>query len=315
MGQIVMERAAAHQGEVKGTLDLAKLSQVLPATLRVREGMQIEEGAVNVDLTSGLENGNWACSGRVETTRLLATEQGRQIAWDHPLAVTVAGHDTPQGPVIEQLNGESDFLKFEGSGTPDFFGLTANFELARLAEELGQFVDLGELRIAGDGWSRLTWKRGRRFVRGGRRIAGDEFRARPAGQAGLERCQAGGHGGGQGAARRQGHLARVETASVQVASATDEFTAMLVSPVEHVRPQAKWPIEAHLRGELARWMARIEPWTLPARLGHLRPGRRGVTVHYSTEAIEIGKVPGRFLDIARLGTGAFHRRTQAALNR
>ncbi len=145
--------------QIQGSLDLAKLSRVLPATLRVREGMQIEEGAVNVALASGPQNGQWSCSGRVETTRLVATDQGRQVSWDHPLLVTVAAHDTPQGPVIEQLNGQSDFLKFEGSGTPEFFGLTANFELARLAEELGQFLDLGELQLAGDGWSRLTWKR------------------------------------------------------------------------------------------------------------------------------------------------------------
>ena len=163
---------------------------MLPATLRVRNGMQIEEGAVHVDVQSGPQNGQWACTGRLETTRLMATEQGRQISWDHPLLVTVAAHDTPQGPVIEQLNGQSDFLKFEGSGTPEFFGLTANFELARLAEELGQFLDLGELKLAGDGWSRLTWKlRFGRFVRSRRRVASHEFRACAAGPPGVDRCQ------------------------------------------------------------------------------------------------------------------------------
>ena len=96
-------------GEIKGTLDFAKLSRVLPATLRVREGMQIEEGAVNVDFISGLENNNWACSGHLETTRLVAREQGRQVAGEHPLLVTVSGRDTPQGPVIEKLSGESGF--------------------------------------------------------------------------------------------------------------------------------------------------------------------------------------------------------------
>ena len=206
---------ARTQGEVSGTIDLARLSRSLPATLHVRNQLQVEEGSINLNLRSGLVDGRWECAGHLETTRILAVDGGRQIAWEHPLSVSIAGHDTEQGPVIEQLNGQSDFLKFEGSGTPEFFGLQANFELARLTDELGQFLDLGELHVAGDGFGRLTWKlRCRRFLPGRRRVASHELCARPPRQTGLERSSSGrdgGHqrpaGGSRDAACRDGHAA------------------------------------------------------------------------------------------------------------
>ncbi|HEY4309833.1 MAG TPA: hypothetical protein VGN12_10315 [Pirellulales bacterium] len=278
------------ESQVQGALDLAKLSRVLPATLRVREGMQIDEGAVHVDLRSGPQNGQWGLTGRIETTRLLATEQGRQVSWDHPLLVTVAAHDTPQGPVIEQLNGQSDFLKFEGSGTPEFFGLTANFELGRLAEELGQFLDLGELKLAGDGWSRMTWKRATddSFEADVELQATNFVLARPNRPAWTDAKL------GVTAAMR-GHLTgkeitQVDTARVEVVSATDDFNASLVSPVSNTGPKTDWPVEAHLRGELARWLARVEPWFAPPPGWDISGQIDGVsTVHVSEETVTIEK--------------------------
>jgi len=277
-------------GRVQGSLDLAKLSKVLPATLRVRPGMQIDEGAIHVDLQSGPQNGQWACSGRVDTTRLVATDQGRQISWDHPLTVIVAGHDTPDGPVIEQLNGQSDFLTFEGSGTPDYFGLTANFELARLAEELGQFLDLGELRLAGDGFSRVTWKRNDddSFAGDAELQATNFVLARPGKPAWTDpKLSVTASAKGQLSGRE---IARVETAVLQVAAATDEFSATLLAPVERPGPNTPWPLEARLRGELQRWIARVEPWVAPPTGWDIAGQTDAVAmVNYTPEDIEIAK--------------------------
>ncbi len=292
--------------QVQGTLDLARLSRVLPATLRVRNGMQIEEGAVHVDVQSGPQNGQWACTGRLETTRLMATEQGRQISWDHPLLVTVAAHDTPQGPVIEQLNGQSDFLKFEGSGTPEFFGLTANFELARLAEELGQFLDLGELKLAGDGWSRLTWKCASddSFEADAELQATNFVLARPGRPAWTDAKLS-------VTAATRGHLTgknitNVDTARLEVSSATDEFTASLVAPVNNPGPTTPWPVEARLRGELARWLARVEPWTTQPPGWDISGQVDGIsTVSYSSEAITIDKCQADFAQLHVWGPTLF----------
>ena len=294
------------QGEIKGTLDLAKLSRILPATLRVHEGMQIEEGAVNLDLTSGIANGRWECSGRLESTRLMAVEQGRQIAWDHPLLVTVAGHDTPQGPVIEQIKGESDFLKFEGSGTPDFFGLTANFELSRLVDELGQFLDFGELRLGGDGWSRLTWKRGAddSFEADAELQATNFMLVRPGKPAWSDpRLTVTASMKGQLEGR---DIQRVESATMQMASATDEFTAALASPVLNTGSATVWPVETHLRGELQRWLARVEPWFLTP-VGWDISGEADIvsTVRYGSDGIHLDTCQADFAKLHAWGPGLF----------
>jgi translocation and assembly module TamB len=292
--------------QMQGSLDLARLSQVLPATLRVREGMQIEEGAVNVALASGPQNGQWSCSGRVETTRLLATEQGRQISWDHPLLVTVAAHDTPQGPVIEQLNGQSDFLKFEGSGTPDFFGLTANFELSRLAEELGQFLDLGQFQLAGDGWSRVTWKRGQDdFFEADAELQAMNFVLARPGRPAWTDAKLGVTAAARG--RLAGReISQVDTARIEVVSATDDFTASLVSPVSNPGPTTPWPVEARLRGELSRWLARVEPWFVPPPGWEFSGQVDGISnVSYSQELLTIEKLQADLTQIHAWGPTLF----------
>ncbi|MBI2824639.1 MAG: hypothetical protein HYX69_08140 [Planctomycetia bacterium] len=277
-------------GEIKGNVDLAKLAGVLPSTLHVRDGMQIQEGAVNLDVKAGPENGAWGCTGKVETTRLVATEEGRQVTWDHPLSITVAGHDSPQGPIVERLEGESDFLKFEGLGTPDSFSLSANFELGRLGNELGKFLDLGELALSGDGWGRLNWQR----------HADDAFEADAEIQAtnfALARpgkpqwhdqrltvmAAAKGQLDGQ-------KIRRVETATVDVESASDQFTLALVTPVEQPTSKTRWPLDASLRGELSRWLARVEPWVgLPADWEVAGVANVISTVNYSAEYIDVVK--------------------------
>ncbi len=295
------------EGEIKGALDLAKLSQVLPATLRVREGMTIEEGSVNLDLTCGAATGTWSSSGRIETTRLVATEQGRQITWDHPLSVTVSGHDTPQGPVIEALNGQSDFLKFEGSGTPEFFGLTANFELQRLTEELQQFLDLGELRIAGDGFGRLNWKRAPddSFALDAQLQATNFFLSRPGRPAWSDpQLTINAAAKGQLAGRE---VKAVESATLQVAAATDEFTVNLISPVTEPNEQTPWPIDAHLQGDLTRWMARVEPWSTGGGHGWDVGGQADVvtTLRYTSEIVEVQKCQADFGQLHVWGPNLF----------
>jgi len=293
-------------GEVKGTIDLAKLARLLPNTLRVREGMQIDEGTINVDLTSGAKDGQWACAGRVDTTRLVATEATRQIVWEHPLAVSFSGHNTPRGPIIERLLGESDFLKFEGAGTPEAFNLNANFELSRLADELGKFVDLGELRLAGEGASKIHWQRNadNTFATNATLEATNLVLARPGKPAWNDAkltINAQAAGLAEGAS-----IQRVDSAKVEVLSAEDKFTAALAAPISDLQAKTVWPIETTLKGELVRWVARIEPWVGMPPGWDIR-GRADVvsTLNCSSDVWEIAKCQADFQQLHAWGPGLY----------
>ncbi|HEY2839375.1 MAG TPA: hypothetical protein VGJ26_09510, partial [Pirellulales bacterium] len=294
------------QGEVKGTIDMARLARLLPNTLRVRNGMQIDEGTINLDLSSGAQNGQWTCTGQLETTRLVASEAGRQITWEHPVAISFSGHDTPQGPIVERLVGDSDFLKFAGAGTPDAFSLNTNFELSRLADELGKFFDLGELRLAGQGTSAIHWQRDANgvFAATADLQATNLALARPGKPAWNDAqltINAKASGKSDGAT-----IQRVDAATVQVSAAEDQFSATLTAPVANVSAKTVWPVDATLQGELLRWVARIEPWVgLPA--GWDIGGQANVisTVNCSADVCEIAKCQADFQSLHVWGSGLY----------
>ena len=60
---------------------------------------------------------------------------------------------------MDNLHCESDFLRVNGSGTLDQLTGSVTISLQQLTDELGRFVDLGGLVLAGDGSGKLQWSR------------------------------------------------------------------------------------------------------------------------------------------------------------
>ena len=89
--------------------------------------------------------------GQLQAVNLTALDNGRQVAWAKPIAAGFIAHQYTQGIVVETLQCDSDFLKITGSGTTDNFNASATIDLKSLADQLGQFVDLGSYQLAGDG--------------------------------------------------------------------------------------------------------------------------------------------------------------------
>ena len=145
--------------DLSGRVDLARLARLLPATLRLRQQVEINSGQVQLALGSrpGQQGMTW--HGQLSADNLTATASGRKIAWQNPLSLVLDAHETPAGPVVDALRCESDFLKIHASGTPDALAASLSFNLKQLSDQLGQFVDLGTMQLAGEGWGNLNWKR------------------------------------------------------------------------------------------------------------------------------------------------------------
>jgi len=99
--------------ELEGQLDLARLSQLLPETLRIREGTQITEGDVTIRLVSDQQSGAGKWTGRIETSRLTAVNGTKQITWDDPLLVTFDARQGDKGFLVDELRCEASFLELE----------------------------------------------------------------------------------------------------------------------------------------------------------------------------------------------------------
>lgn len=256
----MLAAAPAQTWELKGQLDLARLAAILPNTLRIRKGTQITSGQVELDLSSRRSAEGMVWRGQLQTTNLTAVRDGRTLLWQQPIQITLAARNTRQGPVIDTLKCQSNFLIASVSGTRDQLGGSASFDLSKLADQTAGFLDLGGLRVTGDGWANFNWTRSERgqfeatlnlaidrFHWGlpGRPVwAEDRFAARlsATGRTDL----AGTH--------------RVDTALLTLEAWPDHWEFRLTEPVVDFHLGPTWTVEASGSGQLARWQPRLGTW-------------------------------------------------------
>jgi len=246
--------------QLEGKLDLARLSQMLPETLRVREGTKITEGDITIRLVSAQRNNAATWTGRIETNRLTAVNGTRQITWDDPLLVTFNAHQGDQGVLVDELRCDASFLELEAAGEPDYFSISASYNLQKLSDELRQFFDLRDVQLAGDGWSYLTWQQNEdgTFEADGETQVRDLVAVlpgrRPLREANLIALL---ESTGQGTSINK--LTQLKTASLRVDSGLDRVAIRLTQPVSNPQHAKQWPVSVEARGQLANWIPRVEP--------------------------------------------------------
>ena len=243
-------------GKLQGQLDLAKLARLLPDTLRIRQGTEITGGQIELAVQSTTADGN-AWQGELTTHDLKAVNQGSPFTWDHPISIQAAAHRTPQGAVVDRVECKSDFLTIDAQGTPDQLTASLRFSLKRLADELGQFVDLRGLKLEGDGTGGFEWKRAAdsTFVANGQFKLQDFQLANVGRQPWIEEnvtvtLSAKGK-------IDLGANTRVDSALVQIDAKTDQLQIEVAQPVADLKDGGKWPLVVRMRGRLDRWPARL----------------------------------------------------------
>lgn len=248
--------------EVRGEVDLARLAAMLPGTLRIQKGTQVTSGQLRFEYAGRRQRqGNFegmVWQARVEAANLTGLREGRRIAWQQPILLNLAAHESPQGPVIETLQCDSNFMRLRAAGNRDLLTATATFDLSRLADQSAGFVDLGGLKLAGEGTAQLSWERYQAEyfeTMGEVRILGFRL-ALPGRPAWSETAlSAGFTATGQADFRNNN---RIETAAARIEAGPDQLHARLMQPAAALEDQ--WPVELHARGQLGRWQDRLGPW-------------------------------------------------------
>jgi hypothetical protein len=250
--------------ELHGQVDLARLAAMLPGTLHIHENTTVTSGRLTLDLVSRRGEEGMVWEGRVETSDLTAMRRGQELVWQQPIVLTVAAHETRQGPVVQRLTCRSHFLEANLAGTPENIEASLNFDLDRLVHRLGGFVDLGRLRMAGAGWANLNWKRSPQ----------NDFELDADLQVRNLMLAVGGHDPQHAPWTEENLLVflsatgrtdfaantRLNTAELEVKAGEEHLVARLTQPVETFEHGGRWPVAVDGRGELARWITRARSW-------------------------------------------------------
>ena len=142
---------AQGMGEIKGDVDLAKLTRLMPKTLNVREGLTLDRGTVHFEATPSMgATGRRVWTAKLATTELVGSHDGKPVAWREPLTVeATAGIDGAGSIDLRRFLAHADFVHAELIPQGEQVKGTARADLDQLAARLGQFLDLGGVALKG----------------------------------------------------------------------------------------------------------------------------------------------------------------------
>jgi hypothetical protein len=251
--------------ELRGAIDLARLAAMLPHALRIRGDTTINSGAI--ELTGRIQPtpAGQSLSGSLRTAQLAATTAGKAFRWDDPVSANFAIRRENGGYAVDALQCDSKFLRVHAAGTPQKLKANAQFDLNSLAEQLGQFIDLSGIQLAGTGTAQLVWQQtdGNKFTGS---ASGElaQLRVALSQDAIWTEPQLTLKADATGVLDPSSHKPiRVDSAALLVNGQSDVLDARLAGAVALSNTEVAWPITVRSTGSVARWLTRVRPWFTP----------------------------------------------------
>ncbi len=261
------EKALSRAGIVVGAdVELARLAAKLPKLLRLKDGTELREGKLKIDLASKTDGAGVVWDGKVRTSAIKGVRDGKPLAWDEPLNVEFLGRYTAgELPTFDKLICTSDFLAVNARTTPDTVQAAATVYLHQLGARLAEFIDLGGVTLGGEATAQVV---GRREPDGVFRVVGNvkltDFAFTDRAGKGLKEPALTLQLVATGKAPANGPF-QLATATIALVANGDELHLSLLEPVADVRQLSTGAVDLRISGDIARWRSRAGSFvTIPA---------------------------------------------------
>ena len=147
---------------LEAKVDLAAVARQLPATLHLRDDLRVERGDARLRavVKSGSDGHSeeWTVTGRISDLAARLGEKALTLSEPATLVAKLERHDT--ATKLERLDIQSSFLTATGQGDFDRgIVVTAALDLAAFRERFRDWIDLGEIELAGKGELKATYRR------------------------------------------------------------------------------------------------------------------------------------------------------------
>lgn len=297
--------AAQHNLELRGAVDVARLAAMLPHAMRIREGTSITSGTIELAGQYQPHDGGQLITGSVRTAQLAATNAGRPVSWEQPVNANFALRRATGVLQLDSLRCDSQFLKIDAAGTPQQFAASASFDLNKLSEQLGQFMDLSGMKLAGTGSAKLAWQQ----------AGADQFNATASGDLAQLAVSLGDGGMWSepqlsiraevaGVLDANTHRpTKVDVAKLQVNGQGDLLDAQLTSAVGLTDAAPTFPLTIKVTGRIARWLTRVRPWFAPDPWQVDGQSELSAVVKVAANAIEVTKADLAIADMRATAPG------------
>lgn len=143
--------------EAQGQINLAVASKQLPATLKLREGVSVDEGKFQWLIRSYQQGGQRRLFSNVTTGSLRMTDRGKSVVLNQPLEVSAAVIQLGGKPALEFVSCKSPFLAINGSGTMTKGKVNVEGSFDELQQYIQQYFALDGLALAGQVEGEIAW--------------------------------------------------------------------------------------------------------------------------------------------------------------
>ena len=251
---------------MEGEVDLAQVLAMLPETTGMRDGVQVKSGLVTVSANTRNENGSQRMVFNLETANINATRNGQAIVWQKPLRVAGAVVQRGGQMALENVACTSEFLTLTGQATIQKGTFELDGDLAKVTQQFGQLIDLGEMELAGTlegdfGWTMAQAPEGTSPLTLTNRpiqIEGEFVVANPVVQLpGMNRwnekrldvtLKALGRSDAEGGVG-------IDQGWTQCKFGTETATANLNKPIANLFTNDTWQFACNVTGEISNWLA------------------------------------------------------------
>jgi hypothetical protein len=278
-----------------GRIDLARLAAMLPNYFRVRPQTQITSGEVQMAYSYRPESADaktppMSWQGQLQAVNVAAVDNGRPLSWPQPIVVNFAAHEEQRGIVVDALRCESEFLKISGSGTSDDLNASVSFDLKRLGEQLGQFVDIDQYQLAGTGWANSNWKRSaeRRFEADSD-VQIQNFHVALPGQLPWQEPSLVMSFAAKGTTDFTAKNTAIDEALAGMKAGSDQLTVQLTQPVKDLADGGVWPLHVAAGGQLQTWFTRAAAFAPLSGYRAAGVGSLDIALNASTASVTVEK--------------------------
>ncbi len=121
----------------------------MPKTLGLKEGTQVTSGQLTGNIATATQAGRKQILASATLAGLGGIVEGKKIALSEPIKAEASVSSGKAGMNFDKIDVSAPFAKINCAGSAEAIQYSAEADLAKLQSELGQFIDIGRYKLAG----------------------------------------------------------------------------------------------------------------------------------------------------------------------
>ncbi|MBN1796151.1 MAG: DUF748 domain-containing protein [Sedimentisphaerales bacterium] len=130
-------------------VDLSQTASQMPNTFKLQPGTKITSGTLTAKINSSTTEQKRQITANASVTELAGIVNAKPISLSQPIEAQALITSVPSGINYDRIQVSSSFAQIKCSGTEKLLAYEASADLAKLQNELGQFVKTFDYRTAG----------------------------------------------------------------------------------------------------------------------------------------------------------------------